>query len=249
LDLPPGVENATHTIENSLNAVNTIGPFRTPGKRFYITNLDFSPDLDPSGEFLPYIFRQTNNTKFKVTYIPPKAATFSPVKEKLQKALNEWLFYIRTGQCVNDCQSSVEPELLVKTHKGILVDIRIKSFNENGAYPMIDSGFGYSQLLPILVKGLLLPPNGTLLVEQPEVHLNPALQIRLTDFFVSMIKARKQVIIETHSEHIVNSLRAITAENDSQFLSNKSAIYYLSQKEQKSTIIELGIQDNGMVPN
>ncbi|MCP4304801.1 MAG: AAA family ATPase [bacterium] len=44
----------------------------------------------------------------------------------------------------------------------------------------------------------------SLLVEQPEVHLHPALQARLADMFVSLaLKGRSQFILETHSEHLI----------------------------------------------
>src|SRR6185503_2787735 len=46
-------------------------------------------------------------------------------------------------------------------------------------------GFGVSQVLPILIEGLRMPHNGTLLIEEPESHLHPKLQGHLFDFLYS----------------------------------------------------------------
>ena len=46
-----------------------------------------------------------------------------------------------------------------------------------------------------------------ILLEQPELHLHPALQQRLADFSVAMVRSGRQLIIETHSEYMVSRLR------------------------------------------
>jgi predicted ATPase len=71
-----------------------------------------------------------------------------------------------------------------------------------------DVGFGVSQFLPILVADLQLPSDSTLVLSQPEIHLHPSAQAAFTDHLIRQLRtSRRQYIIETHSEYVINRLR------------------------------------------
>lgn len=86
-----------------------------------------------------------------------------------------------------------------------------------------DVGVGISQMIPVVV-GCLRDKAGILIIEQPELRLHPAIQVRLGDLFIhtaqsekDYVNSRKSLLIETHSEHIVlRILRRIreTTENE-----------------------------------
>jgi len=80
-----------------------------------------------------------------------------------------------------------------------------------------DVGIGISQILPVVVASLD-EGTGILMVEQPELHIHPGLQVSLADLFISQIQdASKTFIIETHSEHLLlRLLRRIRETNDDQ---------------------------------
>lgn len=69
-----------------------------------------------------------------------------------------------------------------------------------------DVGIGISQMVPVVVASLL-NHDGFLLIEQPELHIHPALQIDMGDLFIeatnSYASGRRSLIVETHSEHII----------------------------------------------
>lgn len=67
-----------------------------------------------------------------------------------------------------------------------------------------DIGIGISQVLPVLV-GAYAAENSILAIEQPEIHLHPALQADLGDVFIesALGKRRNTFILETHSEHLI----------------------------------------------
>jgi predicted ATPase len=68
-------------------------------------------------------------------------------------------------------------------------------------------GVGVSQALPIIVLGLISGPGSLLLFEQPELHLHPNVQAALGDFFLALARSGRQLLIETHSEYLINRLR------------------------------------------
>jgi predicted ATPase len=95
-------------------------------------------------------------------------------------------------------------------------------------------GFGYSYSLPIIVSGLIAQKGDILIVENPEAHLHPRAQSRIIKFLCRVAQLGVQVIIESHSEHVLNALRiesvserGITADNISiLFFHDKQGGYF-----------------------
>jgi predicted ATPase len=73
-------------------------------------------------------------------------------------------------------------------------------------------GFGVSYALPVIVAGLTAAPDALLLVENPEAHLHPAGQSQMGVFLASMAGAGVQVLVETHSDHVLNGIRRAIGE-------------------------------------
>ncbi|WP_169741741.1 AAA family ATPase [Nocardioides aequoreus] len=94
-------------------------------------------------------------------------------------------------------------------------ELLVRKAQEGGADSnLVDSGMGLSQLLPLVTQSLVATERNNLsLVQQPEIHLNPALQVRLMDHFTRQAAAGKRVLIETHSEHLLLRLRRLIAED------------------------------------
>lgn len=78
---------------------------------------------------------------------------------------------------------------------------------EMGGRTLDQFGTGASQVLPILALLLSRDPGDIVLLEQPELHLHPGGQQYLADFLMSSISRGVQVILETHSEYMVNRIR------------------------------------------
>jgi predicted ATPase len=74
-------------------------------------------------------------------------------------------------------------------------------------------GFGVSYSLPIVLAGLVASEDGLLLVENPEAHLHPAGQSRMGTFLATLAAAGVQVLIETHSDHVLNGVRRAIGEH------------------------------------
>lgn len=77
----------------------------------------------------------------------------------------------------------------------------------------VHTGFGLTQVLPIVVAALSAAQNGLLLIENPEVHLHPAGQAHMGEFLTEVAAAGVQVILETHSDHVLNGIRRAVKRN------------------------------------
>lgn len=70
----------------------------------------------------------------------------------------------------------------------------------------------------------------TLLLEQPEIHLHPKMQMRMADFLLSLAMQDKQVIVETHSDHIINRLVRRALESNKFY--DKIQIYFIDKNDE-----------------
>ncbi len=110
-------------------------------------------------------------------------------------------------------------------------------------------GFGVSQMFPIILEGLRMDKGSTLLLEQPEIHLHPNLQMQMADFFIALALSGKNVIAETHSDHIVNRLVRRIVEDETHDLKDKIGIYFIKPSENGSVYEEINIDDAKGITN
>ena len=106
-------------------------------------------------------------------------------------------------------------------------------------------GFGITYALPILVSGLTVPEGGMLIVENPEAHLHAKAQSNMGYFLARMASAGVRVIIETHSEHIVNGIRRMIVEGRTDMLHDGMTIYFFQNKNGDKNIMEFGMDEWG----
>jgi predicted ATPase len=131
--------------------------------------------------------------------------------------------------------------------------ISINSFGENdvvgesGQKTELNAvGVGVSQILPVIAQCLLANPGKSLvIVEQPELHLHPRLEQILGDFFIACIRSGRRLLIETHSEHLVNRLRLRIAEDLKDELSQSIKILFAEQQNGVTHYQEHGIDKDG----
>lgn len=109
-----------------------------------------------------------------------------------------------------------------------------------------DVGFGVSQVLPVIVQ-LVGSTNTLIVIEQPEIHLHPRMQARLADVIIdSVMTNRNQVLIETHSEHILSRVqRRIREGSFSPTAFNPFNVYYVSSQEGRSRIESMRVDRSG----
>ena len=116
-----------------------------------------------------------------------------------------------------------------------------------------DIGVGVSQLVPVIV-GSMAPGYSLLAVEQPELHVHPAVQCRMADVLAHQVLGKERLLLmETHSEHLMlRFLRRVreTAEGElpqdaPKIAPNDLAVYYVSNENNGMTITELPVNSEG----
>ncbi|WP_435112455.1 DUF3696 domain-containing protein [Nocardiopsis synnemataformans] len=122
-------------------------------------------------------------------------------------------------------------------------------FQETGLYGETirpaNMGFGFSYALPIIVAGLLAPPGGMLIVENPEAHLHPGGQSKMGRFLAKVAGAGVQVVLETHSDHVLNGVRLGASVDGSVPTDDVTLLYFDDQGA--GGAVAIGLHANGQL--
>lgn len=108
-------------------------------------------------------------------------------------------------------------------------------------------GFGISYALPVILAGLIARPGGLVIVENPEAHLHPAGQSRMGGFLAWLAGRGVQVILETHSDHVLNGVRRAIGEH--KYLRHDEAIahFFESTEEDNAAVHQLSFTSLGSI--
>jgi energy-coupling factor transporter ATP-binding protein EcfA2 len=170
-------------LEDALESLFPMGPFRRPPERWYIFTGTSPKDVGYKGDHLPdLLFR----------------------RPELVDHANRWLKKLDIGYRLH-----VRP---IGADYSDLFEVRLVDTRRNGEVEvgLSDVGFGISQILPFLVQSLA-STNQIISIEQPEVHIHPRLQADLGELLAECVGKtfNHQFLIETHSEHLVLRLQKL----------------------------------------
>ena len=113
---------------------------------------------------------------------------------------------------------------------------------------LTDVGFGVSQILPVLVLLYYVPDGATVVMEQPEIHLHPAVQSGLADVMLNVSATRDvQIIVESHSEHLLRRLQRRVAEETTP--SEDVKLYFVSTSRGRAQAVDLVLNEWGEIEN
>jgi len=220
--------NTSSYLRVALRAIKYLGPLREAPRALY----DPSPDrldIGSRGEYAAAVLDAHSRDR-----IPCPLPAGGVQQMELGVALNLWLSELGLADKAQakdlgrlGMSLSVEPKGLKR-----LVDLTAV-------------GVGVSQVMPVVLLCLWSRPNSLILLEQPELHLHPAMQLKLADFLLACSRSNRQIIIETHSEHLVNRLRRRVADDKANSLSRSIGLLFAEQAEgisryRATTINQLG---------
>ena len=108
------------------------------------------------------------------------------------------------------------------------VTLGLRTSDATGFHSPVHTGFGLTQTLPIVVAALSADQGDIILIENPEVHLHPAGQALMGQFMADIARAGIQVLVETHSDHVLNGVRR--AVKESRLAANQVAIHFFRSR-------------------
>jgi len=114
-------------------------------------------------------------------------------------------------------------------------------------YRAANVGFGLTYSLPMVVATLALRPGGLLIVENPEAHLHPKAQTHMTELFARAAAQGAQILVETHSDHVLNGVRL--AAHKGILSPEKIKIHFFERgdKDMEAEVISPIIDRNGRI--
>ncbi|MCD4784089.1 MAG: DUF3696 domain-containing protein [Candidatus Eremiobacteraeota bacterium] len=173
-----------------------LGPRETyPGTYF-----EEHPWVGYKGEFTAqYLERFASkkvNEKF-IKYAEEKTLNSKRISNILRRQVENWMKYIISGEGIN----------FEKIKGTNLLKLSYKPSKKLDYFRPSNSAFGFSYTLPIIVACLGANEGDILIIENPEAHLHPLSQSRMGEFLALTASTGVQVIVETHSDHILNGAR------------------------------------------
>ena len=124
------------------------------------------------------------------------------------------------------------------------LELKLNSSDGDASFKPVNVGYGYSYVLPVVVAAMIAKAGGILVVENPEAHLHPGAQSRLARFLIRQaITNGYQLIIESHSDHVVNGLRIAAKEGE--IKSSQCLIDYFYSEGDATEVSAITCDKNG----
>lgn len=206
--------------------IRYLGPLRDEPRAAYPD----SPDGDdsyvgPKGEFTASVLQRHGDRKVSVPTPHEDGSTRGSRRPiKLITAVSRWAKYLDIGE-----------EFSVSDQGRFGIQMQVRQKDVEADLDLTSVGTGVSQLLPVIVMCVQAPIGSLLLIEQPELHLNPGVQQRLADFLLTIAQSGRHLIVETHSEYLISRLRRRVAEDEEDNLKDTIGIYFAKRVEGATT--------------
>ena len=162
-----------------------------PREIYTLDDPQLTPVVGPRGEFTASVLHSGRD----MSVLDGLIAQDVPPTRFLQ--VEAWM-----GRFFPNCRLAIE-----QVPHANVVTLGIRTSSDTDFQRPIHTGFGLTQVLPIVVAALSTKRDGILLIENPEVHLHPAGQAAMGEFLAKVASVGVQVILETHCDHVLNGIR------------------------------------------
>lgn len=202
-------------------SIFALAPVRTRPRRTYEqTSDDFDPEGDNTFVFLARLWQEEDSSeRLRIFHALDKFGETSMLFKRIKVK--------RFGKKPSD------PFQILVAHGGQPTNL-------------LDVGYGVSQALPVIVQSVLAVERGLLLLQQPEIHLHPRAQAALGSFFARLVaNEKKEVVIETHSEYLLDRIRREVAQDT--IPARDVLILFFDRRGIRTRIHEIHLDDDGNI--
>jgi len=190
--LPDDSSSVTKDMANRLYSMTYISAERIGPRDYYLLDdLQNVPVVGSTGENTVSLLYSRQDDEVLPEMVEPTVSSklFQQVQFRMQ-------------QFFPGCEIVVERVSAINA-----VTLGIRTSEDTGFHRPMHVGFGLTQILPIVVAALAAKKDDLLIIENPEVHLHPAGQSMMGQFLGTVASAGVQIIVETHSDHLLNGVR------------------------------------------
>jgi predicted ATPase len=245
ITLPDSEENVTSANISHIGSISTEEsvPFWRKREFYYLNTERLGPrhglDFDHT-DFIHCGYRGEYTAQvlldYGFTYKITDQRSFTAIKSNnLQNQVDAWLNEI----CPGTLGVTVKPQGAMR---GQIV-LKASAAQTEVLAPNI--GFGISYALPVIVDGLIAKKGSVYIVENPEAHLHPKGQSNIGYFLGKVASAGVKIIIETHSEHVVNGIRRASLDSENLTSSDVGIYFFNSLGSKREQILDLSINEKG----
>lgn len=231
--------------EQACGRIHYLGPLREDPKRQYIFAGGAPSDVGRRGELAvdALIATQTDGRRISRGWQVGHKRRLKAIP--VEQLVAEWLKELGLIHSF---------ELQALDDRRTLYRVQVRRTARSVPVLLTDVGFGISQVLPVLVLLAYANRGDTIILEQPEIHLHPAVQSGLADIIIETTQMRGiQVIVESHSEHLLTRLQRRIAEKDLPrgitIRPDDVSVYFCQQVDEESEIAKLQIDSFGNITN
>jgi hypothetical protein len=203
-----------------IDCVHFIGPFRTNPERLYTYSGDYPSTICVHGEKAIDVLAAARNLK-------------NGNEMDLLHKISSW--YKNAG---------IAKRIFIEELSDRYFKVKLEHINTHESQNLADVGYGCSQILPILVAGYHIPANSILVLSEPEIHLHPKAQAEVGSFLYDISQRGIQLIVETHSEHLLLRLQSYIASR--KLKPEDVYVYYIYSKDNgKKEYKRIPLGENG----
>lgn len=219
--------------EQLFQRIYYLGPLREYPQRIYVWSGDQPQDVGRRGELAVQALLAARTRNTLIRRGPGRK------RQRVDERVAQWLKDLKLIDSF-----SLEP--IAENRRDY--EVRVRRSPSASEVLITDVGFGISQILPVLTLCYYAPEGSTIILEQPEIHLHPSVQAGLADVFIDAIKHRNvQIILESHSEHLLRRLQRRIAEEA--IANQDTALFFVTNPRGQSKLQQLEVDPFGNITN
>jgi predicted ATPase len=175
-----------------LSSICYIGAERIGPREVYLAQTPLTyPDVGAQGEKTPWCLEQFADSAVNPSLQLPGVPNF------VRLTVQSWMSQLFPGFQLE----------IKRVDAANLLTVGVRTSPGGDFFKPTNVGFGLTHVLPIITACVAATPGRLLIVENPETHLHPAGQSMIGSFLALAAAAGVQVIVETHSDHVLNGVR------------------------------------------
>ena len=180
-------------------AAERLGPKLSYEKSYYEVHVQNQMGLH--GEYAVHYLYDKRNEKIQ----NPNVKHPEEAEEHLQAQVEKWLSEISPGIRINfeNYEHANSVGLMLKQD----------DYESVNYYSALNVGFGITYVLPVIIALLKAKSGDMVIIENPEAHLHPKGQRRMGELISRAASGGVQILVETHSDHVLNGIR-LSVKND-----------------------------------